>query len=464
MSPDISFERFWLDQMTVEFKLPDLGEGVAEGEIVKWLVSEGQQIKEDEPMVEVMTDKATVQIPSPATGTVKQILAKEGQTVKVGTNLVILDQAGGRNGGLGEPKVQESARVEQKPVQQDSTPLETDSQKSAHSKLESRQISEPQRILATPATRKLARELSVDIENVHGSGPAGRVTEEDVRNAASKARQMKPLTQSQRFEQTEPAKKLGETRSIPSGIEQAPAREERVPIHGVRKRISDKMIRSSQTTASVTHVDEVDFSALMSMREALKPTAESQRVKLTYLSFIIKAVVATLKQFPNFNASIDEEKQEFVVKRYYNIGIATDTPNGLIVPVIKNADKRNLFEIAREIEKLSEDAKSGKIQLQDIQGGTFTVTNIGTLGGVISTPIINIPEVAILGVHKIQKKPVVRENQIVIRDMAYVALSFDHRIVDGADAARFTTKLRHYLENPGIIFVEESLGNYTSLT
>jgi 2-oxoglutarate dehydrogenase complex dihydrolipoamide succinyltransferase (E2) component len=437
--------------MVLEFKLPDLGEGVAEGEIVKWLVSEGQQIKEDEPMVEVMTDKATVQIPSPASGTVKQILAKEGQTVKVGTNLVVLDNSGGKDGGSSAQTIQKV------------TPEKKEESKQALYQAtaeRSQQQQHPQampRVIATPATRKLARDLGVDIETVSGGGPGGRVTEDDVRKAASRSKQIqRPMQETVQQQQIErPIAQAGprqaEQRAEPS------ANEERVPIHGIRKRISEKMLKSAQTTAAVTHIDEVDFTELVALRDATKPLAESHKIKLTYLPFIMKAVTTTLKQFPFFNASIDDQSQEFLVKHFYNIGFATDTPNGLVVPVVKNADRKNIFEIAKEIERLSEEARTGKIQLQDLQGGTFTITNIGALGGVMSTPIINVPEVAILGVHKIQKKPVVFKNEIAIRDIAYVALTFDHRIVDGADAARFTTRLKEYLENPSLIFVEASL-------
>lgn len=444
--------------MTIEFKLPDLGEGVAEGEIVKWLVNEGQQIKEDEPMVEVMTDKATVQIPSPASGTVKQILAKEGQTVKVGTNLVILDNLAKGSSVESENQMKAHSRAEG---------LEKSEEPRPGQRMELQQVSEPapvQRVIATPATRKLARDLGVDIERLQGSGPSGRITEEDVRNASAvpprqvQQPQIFPAGGEQRTSQSQEAiRKLEQPTPMVSQVAaETTIQEERVAIHGIRKRIAEKMLRSSQGTASVTHVDEVDFTQLIALREASKPLAESRNVKLTFLPFIMKAVVATLDRFPYFNATIDEERQEFVIKRYYNIGIATDTTNGLIVPVVKNANKKDIFEIAREIERLSEDARNGRVQLQDLQGGTFTITNIGTLGGVISTPIINVPEVAILGVHKIQKKPVVIDNEVVIRDMAYVALTFDHRIVDGADAARFTTRLKYYLENPGIIFLEES--------
>jgi 2-oxoglutarate dehydrogenase complex dihydrolipoamide succinyltransferase (E2) component len=436
--------------LVFEFKLPDLGEGVAEGEIVKWLVSEGQQIKEDQPMVEVMTDKATVQIPSPTSGVVKQILAKEGQTVKVGTNLVVLDNSGGKDGGSTTQVVQK-APGEEKPEPKQEADLEA-----SNVRTQPQATQQVQRVIATPSTRRLARDLGIAIETVPGTGPGGRITEEDVRRAASKQPQRQMQQAMQQQPQIERPAQERRAAEVTRPIEPLQG-EERVPIHGIRKRISDKMLKSAQTTASVTHIDEVDFTELIGLREAAKEFAEAQKIKLTYLPFIMKALTTTLKQFPLFNASIDDQNQEFIVKHYYNIGFATDTPNGLIVPVVKNADRKDVFEIAREIEKLAEEARTGKIQLQDIQGGTFTITNIGTLGGIMSTPIINVPEVAILGVHKIQKKPVIFNNQIAIRDVGYIALSFDHRIVDGADAARFTTKLKEYLEHPGLLFVDPSV-------
>ncbi|MHB1908804.1 MAG: dihydrolipoamide acetyltransferase family protein [Nitrososphaerales archaeon] len=399
--------------MVAEFKLPDLGEGVAEGEIVKWLVKEGDQVKEDQPMIEIMTDKATVQIPSPRSGVIKQLLAKEGETVKVGTSLVIFD------GGEAVPQ---------------GSPEHTTPEKEAKVAPPAGKTDLGQRIVATPATRKLARDLGVSIESLKGTGSNERITDDDVRRAVvSKTSQsLSQPVQSER-------------------VQGGAGQEQRIPIHGIRKRIAEKMIKSSQGAATVTHVEEVDFTELVKLREATKQT--TQGIKVTFMPFLVKAVVATLREFPYFNASIDDQKQEMILKQYYNIGFATDTSNGLIVPVIKSADKKSVFEIAKEIERLSEEARNGKIQLTDLQGGTFTITNIGTLGGVISTPIINLPEVAILGVHKIEEKPVVREGEIVIRRMAFVSLSFDHRIVDGADAARFTTKLKTYLENPALIFI-----------
>jgi 2-oxoisovalerate dehydrogenase E2 component (dihydrolipoyl transacylase) len=410
--------------LVVEFKLPDLGEGVAEGEIVKWLVSDGQEIKEDQPMVEVMTDKATVQIPSPVNAKVRQILAREGQTVTVGTSLVILDNGGAQPVPSGKQVQAEQEKQQVAPV--------------------SRAASS--RVIATPALRKLARDLGVEIETVRGSGGSGRILEDDVRKAAAN----KGSTQTVQPVQIVRASGANSSASLGS--------EEHVSIHGIRKRIAEKMMKSVRTTAPVTHVEEVDFSELVAMREKSKLLAEANGVKLTFLPFIIKSVVAALKQYPYFNASLDEEKQEIIVKHYYNIGFATDTPNGLIVPVLKDADRKSIIEIAREISSLSESARTGKIQLDDIQGGTFTITNIGVLGGISSTPIINVPEVAILGVHKIQKRPVVRGERIVIRDIANVALTFDHRVQDGANAARFTGLITKYLESPGLLLLESQHG------
>jgi 2-oxoisovalerate dehydrogenase E2 component (dihydrolipoyl transacylase) len=404
-----------------EFKLPDLGEGIAEAEIVKWLVKEGDVIKEDQPLVEVMTDKATVQIPSPASGKVSQILAKEGQSVKVGGTLVVFD------GASNQPQVEQQVPV------QTSTPVTA---------------VRTAQVIAAPATRKLARELNIELETIKGSGAGGRITDDDVRKAAS-GQKLKPPEQ---VVSVESKVQIPAIAKIPSQTQ----REERIALHGIRKRISERMLQSLQSSAQVTHVDEADFTQLIALREKLKPAAEARAVKLTFMPFIMKAVVSALKEFPNFNSSLDTEKNEIVVKHYYNIGFATDTSNGLIVPVVKDVDSKSILEVAKEVEELSQSAREGSIALEEIHGGTFTITNIGTLGGIISTPIINSPEVAILGVHKVQKRPVVRDGAVVIRDVVNLALTFDHRVVDGADAARFTSKLISILENPGLLMLDST--------
>jgi 2-oxoglutarate dehydrogenase complex dihydrolipoamide succinyltransferase (E2) component len=431
--------------MPFEFRLPDIGEGIHEGEIVKWLVKEGDIVREDQPMVEVMTDKATVEIPAPRAGKILKLNAKEGETVKVGSVLVIIEE-------LGEAKPEPKREVVEAPPQREPEPVaaavSTTATAVAAPPPPSPTAAPAQRVLATPATRKLARELGVDIAQIRGTGPGGRVTDEDVRRfaAARTAPQPPPPSPAPTPSPAAPA-------FAPSAVV-TDRREERIPLRGIRKRIAEHMHQSKTTAAHFTYVDEVDMTELIQMREQMKPLAEQKGVKLTYLPFIVKASVAALKEMPILNASIDEAKGEIVIKKYYNIGIATATDEGLIVPVIKDADRKSLLEIAMEIERLAKAAREGKIALSDLQGGTFTITSLGALGGLFATPIINYPEVAILGIHEIKKRPVVRDNQIVIRDIMYVSLSFDHRLIDGDVGARFCKKIISYLENPKLLFLE----------
>jgi 2-oxoglutarate dehydrogenase complex dihydrolipoamide succinyltransferase (E2) component len=431
--------------MPFEFRLPDIGEGIHEGEIVKWLVKEGDIVREDQPMVEVMTDKATVEIPAPRAGKILKLNAKEGETVKVGSVLVIIEE-------LGEAKPEPKREVVEAPPQREPEPVaaavSTTATTVAAPPPPSPTAAPAQRVLATPATRKLARELGVDIAQIRGTGPGGRVTDEDVRRfaAARTAPQPPPPSPAPTPSPAAPA-------FAPSAVV-TDRREERIPLRGIRKRIAEHMHQSKTTAAHFTYVDEVDMTELIQLREQMKPLAEQKGVKLTYLPFIVKASVAALKEMPILNASIDEAKGEIVIKKYYNIGIATATDEGLIVPVIKDADRKSLLEIAMEIERLAKAAREGKIALSDLQGGTFTITSLGALGGLFATPIINYPEVAILGIHEIKKRPVVRDNQIVIRDIMYVSLSFDHRLIDGDVGARFCKKIISYLENPKLLFLE----------
>jgi pyruvate dehydrogenase E2 component (dihydrolipoamide acetyltransferase) len=434
--------------MPFEFRLPDIGEGIHEGEIVKWLVKEGDIVREDQPMVEVMTDKATVEIPAPRAGKILKLNAKEGETVKVGSVLVIIEE-------LGEAKPEPKREAVTAPPQREPEPVAAAVSTTATA------VAAPpppspatptaapaQRVLATPATRKLARELGVDIAQIRGTGPGGRVTDEDVRRFAAARTVPQPPPPS-----PAPTPSPAAPAFAPSAVV-TDRREERIPLRGIRKRIAEHMHQSKTTAAHFTYVDEVDMTELVQLREQMKPLAEQKGVKLTYLPFIVKASVAALKEMPILNASIDEAKGEIVIKKYYNIGIATATDEGLIVPVIKDADRKSLLEIAMEIERLAKAAREGKIALSDLQGGTFTITSLGALGGLFATPIINYPEVAILGIHEIKKRPVVRDDQIVIRDIMYVSLSFDHRLIDGDVGARFCKKIISYLENPKLLFLE----------
>ena len=413
--------------MAFEFRLPDIGEGVAEGEVVKWLVKEGADVKENQPLVEIMTDKVNVEIPSPRKGTILKLMAKEGGTVKVGQVLLVIGEKGEQ--GSAPPAVSPTITTAKTPAvvpAKATAPTPSLAPVAVTPK-------KPQEILATPATRKLARDMGVDLATVQGTGPGGRIIDDDVRRFKDVGRS---------------AAAVAITVTGPRGV------EERVPMRGIRRKVAEHMVKSRDSTAQVTHVDEVDMTEVVHLREKAKASADKQGIKLTYLPFIIKALVLALKKYPYLNASLDDEKQEIVLKKYYNIGIATDTDQGLVVPVVRAAEHKSITQLAEEISKLSEKARAGQLTLDEIQGSTFTVTNVGGIGGVFATPIINYPEVAILGVHKITKRAVVKDNQIVIRDMTYLSVSFDHRVLDGAMAAQFMNAIKQYLEDPKLLLIE----------
>ena len=394
--------------MAFEFKFPDLGEGITEGQLIKWLVKEGERVKTDQPVAEIETDKAVVELPAPKEGTILRLHYKEGDTVKVGTVLLT----------IGEP----GEKVEAKPVPAPalSPPRPTPA---AHA-------------LATPSTRKLARELGIDISKVRGTGPGGRITDEDVRKFA------------------ETAKAPPAPAAPPVTLPKAEGPEERVPLRGVRKTIAERMVRSAYTIPHVTHIEEVDVTRLSEIREREKAVAAKKGVKLTYLPFITKAVIAALKEHPYFNSSLDESTNEIVLKKYYNIGYAVDTEDGLKVVVVRDADKKSILEIAREIEVLADAARKRTIALRDLKGSTFSITNIGSIGGIAATPIINYPECAILGVYRMREKPVVRNGVVKVRQIMNLSLTFDHRIVDGAQAALFMNTIVEHLEDPDRLLVD----------
>lgn len=406
--------------MAREFKLPDIGEGVHEGEITKWFVKEGDGVKENDPLVEVMTDKVTVQIPSPVTGKILERRGREGEIVMVGSTIVVFGDAG----ETARPAAPPAAPAPSVPPPSAAIPV----------------ASPPHagEALAAPAVRRLAREMGVDLSAIGGTGPAGRITEVDVRGAAHG-----PL----------PAAGTPAAAPKPADFVPGAGGEERIPIHGLRKRIYDKMAKSNTTAAHFTYVEEVDMSHLVQLRERLNEAGAKKGVKLTFLPFIVKACIAGLHEHPTLNASVDDERQEIVVKRYYNLGIATATDEGLTVTVIHEADRKDLWTLAKEIEHLSTAAREKKLTLQEVQGSTFTITSLGKEGGILATPIINWPEVAILGIHKIEKRPVVRDDHIVVREMMYVSCSFDHRVVDGHVGAAFVQSIKGYLEHPALLFV-----------
>ncbi|HMI84231.1 MAG TPA: dihydrolipoamide acetyltransferase family protein [Polyangiaceae bacterium] len=452
-----------------EFKLPDIGEGVTEGEIVTWHAQVDQIIKEDDPMVEVMTDKATVTIAAPRTGRVVELRGEVGQVVQVHSVLVVLELEEGvrANGAHAESASENGAGKATREnvasavgdIREDLPGMSLGSAKAAPAPAQATAGASGtyfnERPLATPATRKLARDLGLDLRTLRPTGQFGRVTTDDVRRASSG-----PALATAEVSERQPLRAVPDPRPATGGgganvvSLSRVALEERTPLKGIRKRIFENMARSKQKAAHFTFVEECDVGALKALRQRLKPAAEAQGTKLTFLPFIVKAVVIALRRHPTLNQTFDEATQEIVTRRYYNIGIAASTDAGLVVPVVKSAAERSLLDIAREIERLAEDARKNRLKIEDVQGSTFTITSLGQQGGLFATPVINFPEVAILGVHQIKKKPVVRNDQIVIGEVMLLSLSFDHRLVDGHIGAAFAYELIRLLENPESMFLE----------
>lgn len=417
--------------MAYEFKFPDIGEGLTEGEIVRWLVKEGDEVKEGQPLVEVETDKALAEIPSPKTGVILKILAKEKEIVKVGQVIVIF-------GEKGEALETPSPRPKSVGVvgELEEAPEETPSVVAKAEPVKAVLVSE--HALATPAVRGLAKALGVDINKVQGTGPEGRVLEKDVKQVI------------------EGKEKAVEEVKKPVKVKKYDlyGYVERIPLRGVRRSIAKAMVKSKYTAPHVTAMDEADITALWRIREKEKKAAEKKGIKLTILPFIIKAVIAGLSEHPYLNATLDDENEEIILKKYFNIGFAADTPEGLMVPVVKNAKDKSILQLAQELTQLVEKARNRTIDLADLKGGTFTISNYGALGGIYATPIINYPEVAILGVGKIKDTPVVRNGKAVVRKILSLALSFDHRVVDGGEGARFLNTVIARLEDPDLILLE----------
>lgn len=438
--------------MAYEFRLPDIGEGLHEAEILTWFKAVGDQVKENENIVEVQTDKAVVEISSPVTGTVQSLLAEVGEVVKVGEILfTVLETnktaAGPVQQGFAGAGRQESVFSGQT-VEQDSSSI---------------QVLPKKRVIAAPSVRKLARELGVEITSVPPTGRGGKVTEEDVRNFQSEAEKEAAAAISSAALQ-EADSDAAPAFSLPKPMAVAaipferkaedPEDDIREPIRGLRKRIYENMKVSKYTAVHCTGMDEVVITKLVELRKGLQPYAEKAGVKLTYLPFFIKAAAKALKHHPIFNATVDDEKMEIVYKKHIHIGVATATNEGLIVPVIKHADRKSVLEIAEEIQELSARARERKLSLEELTGSTFTVSSTGGKGGWFATPVIHYPEVAILGVHSIKKKPIVQDDQIVIGDVMGMSITFDHRIIDGAPANAFMENIHNFLENPELFILE----------
>ncbi|WP_256295730.1 dihydrolipoamide acetyltransferase family protein [Haloarchaeobius salinus] len=525
--------------MPKEFKLPDVGEGVAEGELLEWLVEPGDTVTEDQPVAKVETDKAAVDVPSPYNGTVKELLAEAGEMVPVGDVIMVYNVEG--EDDLDDTTPSGSGASEES-AEGDAGEAADAEPEAAEPAGDTEEVETPSgRVFAPPSARKLARELGVDIGAVEGTGPSGRVTDADVRTHAEGGDEAEPEPATATGDDGAAASESADagaaggqaaasttTTAAPSSVEAAdrektlaaPAtrklaedegvdlnavptdetkdgeafvtpeavreyaqaqqqaqqadaqamaageslgepqqREVREPYRGVRKTIGDAMAESKYTAPHVTHHDEVDVTALVEARQELKPHAAEKDIKLTYMPFVMKACVAALKEFPVVNSSLDEENEEIVKKNYYNIGVATATDVGLMVPVVKQADRKGLLQLSSEMNELVSKARERSIALEEMRGGTFTITNIGGIGGEYATPIINYPETAILALGEIKKKPRVvtdenGEDSIEIRHVLTLSLAFDHRVIDGADGAQFTNEVKKYLENPKLLLLE----------
>lgn len=424
--------------MSREFRLPDLGEGTSEGEILKILVAEGDTVAEDQPLFEIETDKAAIEVPSPYAGRVTRIHVHEGDTVAVGAVLVTI--------GDGEHE-----RAEIKPER--ATP---------------RAVSPPSPersgapVPATPATRRRARELGIDLRSVPGSGPDGRVTDADVEAIGQRSTTRASSPQTSPLEsQVLSGCRLTTPSSTPGMVQVPPLPDftqwgpvERVPLRSVRRRIAEHMTLAYALIPHVSHFDRADVTALDTFRRKHQSEGREHDAALTLTTFIVKAAVAALKRHPRLNASVDMESGELILKHFYHIGVAVDTDRGLIVPVVRDVDRKSIWELAADLGKLAERTRDGSIAVEELRGSTFTVTNIGSLGGTGMVPIINYPEVAILGVARAREEPVVRDGAIVPRLMLPLSLTFDHRIADGADAARFLSALIRDLEDPDRLLLD----------
>ncbi|MWG34913.1 dihydrolipoamide acetyltransferase family protein [Halomarina oriensis] len=514
-----------------EFKLPDVGEGLTEAEIVNWLVEEGDPVSEDQPVAEAETDKAVVEVPSPVNGTVKEIRAEAGEMVPVG-NVIIVFETEGEDG----ESASESTSADDEGVSAGDTEETAGTEQAAETNgasADAEEVSTPEgRVFAAPSARRLARELGVDIAQVDGSGPGGRVNDADVRahadsggeaddesdapeaptdgvksatkrvgdegdsgsagassaqaanvESADRERTLAaPATrklaedegvdlnavptdeerdgqafvtpeQVTQYAEAMQAAQEADTEAVQAGTSES-AEDERVPYRGIRRTIGKQMARSKYTAPHVTHHDEVDVTELVATRGDLKDVAEERGIKLTYMPFVIKAVVAGLKEFPYLNSTLDEESEEIILRKDYNVGVAVGTDAGLMVPVVKHADRKGMLQMSSEMNELVEKARERSISRTEMQDGTFTITNFGAIGGEYATPIINFPETAILGLGAIKEKPRVVDGEVVPRHVMTLSLSIDHRVIDGAQAAAFTNRVMEYLENPSLLLLE----------
>lgn len=439
---------------TKDIVLPDIGEGVTEGEVVKWLVKPGDTVKEDQPLVEIMTDKATVEVPSPAAGKVKEYKCKEGDIIPIGKPLLVIELTNGQAAiaTTAAPPAHSTPNKHSPVSMPTSSPVMVAPNIMAAPSSGGLEVYPPvaeTSVLATPATRRLAREMKIDINKLIGTGIAGRVTREDVLKSAS-ASLMSSGVPNTATSPTMSTKGI----SAPAYVSTGKGVEERVPLRGIRRKIAESLQMAKHIIPHFTLMDEANVTQLVNMRTELKPLADKQGIKITYLPFVIKALIATIREFPMFSASIDDQASEIVYKKYFNIGFAADTPNGLLVPVIKDADKKTIYQLSREIVELAGKAREGKLSLEEMKGATITITNIGSVGGTYATPIINHPEVAILGMYKITDKPIIVGNDWHPAKFMNFTITADHRLIDGAIAANFLKAFLARIENPSHLMLD----------
>jgi pyruvate dehydrogenase E2 component (dihydrolipoamide acetyltransferase)/2-oxoisovalerate dehydrogenase E2 component (dihydrolipoyl transacylase) len=411
----------------MDFHLPELGEGVYEAELVAWHVKPGEPVKRGQVLLEVLTDKATMEVPSPFAGTITELRSEPGQQLKVGQHVLTYTPAG--------PQAKEASVAREAPADAGRPPQAQapvpDARPNGQRGTAQRSV-----VRASPSVRLMARKLGIELAGVQGSGPEGRILVEDV------ASRMKP----KEGRAPEPRPDYGTPGT-------------RIKFQGLRRKIAEHLSHSKQVIPHYSYVDECDVTDLVRLREMVRETYAAAGVRLTYLAFFIKAVVGALKEVPLVNASLDDQAGEIVLHDRYHIGIATATQAGLVVPVVRDADRKDLTQIAREIEKLSADARSGKARREDLRGSTFTITSIGGIGGLISAPVINHPEVAILGIGKVVKRPVYdATGSLKPADVIYLSLSFDHRVVDGAVGAVFGNAIVRRLQNPAAMLLPARLG------
>ncbi|MEK5039708.1 dihydrolipoamide acetyltransferase family protein [Sporosarcina sp. FSL K6-3457] len=438
--------------MAFEFRLPDIGEGIHEGEIVKWFVAKGDKINEDDTLLEIQNDKSVVEIPSPVTGTVTEIYVTEGTVSVVGDLLITFDAPGYENVGgesQAEPEAAPVAAAQPAPaVQEEAAAPAVNTQEQAVVNADPNR-----RVVAMPSVRKFAREKNVDISLVAGTGKNNRVVKADILAFldGGQAQVAAPAAVAGEVEQTDNATQAAAPAPVNLEGEFPETREK---MSGMRKAIAKAMVNSKHTAPHVTLIDEVDVTELVAHRKKFKDIAAERDIKLTYLPYVVKALVSTLREFPALNTSLDDETQEIIQKHYYNIGIAADTERGLLVPVVKHADRKSIFAISDEINSLAVKARDGKLSAAEMKGASCSITNIGSAGGQWFTPIINHPEVAILGIGRIAEKPIVKNGEIVAAPMLALSMVFDHRVIDGATGQQALNHLKKLLGNPELLLME----------